>query len=279
MPTSQTLHWERYESALWSTTSILVVAESESVVVDPCITSDEIAVIDARASALGAPVSHVLITHGDWDHVCGIAAFPTAVATMGEGTAKRIESGEAAEAVRAGVDEYRITVVPGTPRVDRTVTQGSAFLAGPFVVETLGLAGHTADGTAYRFRDLGLLAVGDYLSPGEFPFASSPAAYRMTLAGLIELLRHDPPTTVIPGHGRPLDPDEALAIAEADLDYLRSLHSAVVAALEAGGDRGRALAAGLEVALPRQAPPDLAILRTLNVERQLDEILAPADDG
>ena len=115
-----------------------------------------------------------------------------------------------------------------------------------------------------------MLIVGDHLSPVEFPFAKSPAAYRFTLAGLIETLRRDPPQAVIPGHGPPLEPDEALRIAEADLAYLRSLHAVVVEA----ATREEAHAAGSAVELPRECAPDLAEMRSFNVDRQIDEVFA-----
>src|SRR5512142_2533250 len=118
--------WERFEAALWSTTSLLVVAEGESLVVDPAISSNEVAGIGRRALELGAPVRHVVITHGDWDHVCGIAAFP-------EETARRVES-TAAEAIGRAAEHYGIEV-SGQPRVDQTFPRGSAIALGPFVVE------------------------------------------------------------------------------------------------------------------------------------------------
>jgi glyoxylase-like metal-dependent hydrolase (beta-lactamase superfamily II) len=86
------VHVERFESALWATTSLLVVSGDEAIAVDPCISSEEVRQIAARATELGARVTHVLATHADWDHVCGIAAFPDAVATMSEGTAKRLRA-------------------------------------------------------------------------------------------------------------------------------------------------------------------------------------------
>jgi glyoxylase-like metal-dependent hydrolase (beta-lactamase superfamily II) len=208
--------WERFEAALWSTTSLLVVVEGESLVVDPAISSEEVAGIGRRALELDAPIRHVLITHGDWDHVCGIACFPDAAAVMGEETAERVRS-RGADSVQRAAETYGLEV-SGPPRVDQTFTRGAAIELGPFVVETFPLTGHTDDGTGYRIRDLGLLVVGDHLSPVEFPFAKSPAAYRFTLAGLIETLREDPAETVIPGHGPPLEPEEALRIAEADLN-------------------------------------------------------------
>ena len=140
----------------------------------------------------------------------------------------------------------------------------------PFVVETTALRGHTDDGTAYRIRELDLLAVGDHLSAVEFPFASTTSDYRTALASLIELLRNDPPAHVVPGHGPALTTAEALTIAEADLAYLRALRDAVAASAQ---DRTPARSAGLAVLLPRSAPDEFAQMHAGNVEAQLEELL------
>jgi len=257
---------ERFESALWETASLLLAAGDEAVLVDPAISADEVARISARARELGVRVTHVLATHADWDHVCGIAAFPTAAATMSEATAARLlaHAGEAAVAERAAAGGVSIA---GEPRVDRTFSAGAALRAGPFLLETFALPGHTPDGTAFRCRDLDLLAVGDHLSAIEFPFASSTAAYRGTLAALIDLLRHDPPGRVVPGHGPELTAADALSIAEADLAYLWELHAAVAT----GTTHEDARAAGLAVELPRPAADDLEKSRVDNVEAALAE--------
>jgi glyoxylase-like metal-dependent hydrolase (beta-lactamase superfamily II) len=161
--------------------------------------------------------------------------------------------------------------------LDRTFSRGSALALGSFIVETFPLLGHTADGSGFRLRELGILIVGDYLSAVEFPFATSPAAYRMTLAGLIEMLRDDPPEAVIPGHGSSLEAEAALSVAEADLCYLRSLNAAVVDALAHDGTRDEARTAGLAVDLPRECSPDLEEMRGFNVDRQIEEIV-PASE-
>jgi glyoxylase-like metal-dependent hydrolase (beta-lactamase superfamily II) len=253
----------------------LLPGEEEALVVDPAITKDEVAGMGRRALELGTPVRHVLITHGDWDHVCGIGGFPDAVATMGEETAAKVASGSTDQSVGGAAEAYGFDT-SGSARVDKTFARGSAVALGTFVVETFPLVGHTPDGSGFRLRELGLLIVGDYLSSVEFPFATSPAAYRMTLAGLIDLLRNDPPETVIPGHGPPLSAEEALGVAEADLGYLRSLHTAVVDVLSGDGTRDEARAAGLAVALPRESSPDLEEMRGFNVDRQVEEILPSA---
>src|SRR5215472_4047158 len=148
--------WERFEASLYSTTSLLVFAEGESLVVDPAISKDEVAAIALRAQELGAPVRTVLITHGDWDHVCGIAGFPEATAVMSEETGEKVASGAAGEAVQWAAAEYDI-VPAGAPRIDQTFRRGSTVSLGPFLVETFPLAGHTADGSGFRLREQGLL--------------------------------------------------------------------------------------------------------------------------
>jgi hydroxyacylglutathione hydrolase len=260
---------ERFESALWETSSLLLAEGGEAVLVDPAVTAAEVARIAARARELGVDVTHVLATHADWDHVCGIAAFPAAAATMSEATAARLtaRAGAATTAERAAASGVEIA---GEPRVDRTFAAGAALQVGPFLLETLALPGHTPDGTAFRCRQLDLLAAGDHLSTIEFPFVTSNSAYRGTLAALIELLRRDPPGRVVPGHGPELTPAEALAIAEADLAYLWELRDAVAAA----ATPEKARAAGLAVALPRPASDDLAEAKAANVEVALAERFA-----
>ncbi|HJQ73868.1 MAG TPA: MBL fold metallo-hydrolase [Gaiellaceae bacterium] len=257
---------ERFQSALWETASLLLGDGAEAVLIDPGVSADEVGRVAARARDLGLEVTHVLATHADWDHVCGLAAFPAAAATMSEATAARLaaraESATVAErAAASGV------VIAGEPRVDRTFAPGVALRLGPFLFETLSLPGHTPDGTAFRCRDLDLLAVGDHLSTVEFPFVTSTADYRGTLAALIDLLRRDPPGRVVPGHGPELTATAALAVAEADLDYLWKLHDAVAA----GETQEKARAPGLAVELPRPAPDDLAEAHAANVEAALAE--------
>jgi glyoxylase-like metal-dependent hydrolase (beta-lactamase superfamily II) len=254
---------ERFEAALWRTTSLALLDGGRAVVVDPCISADECARIAAWIDGAGARVTDVLVTHGDWDHVCGIAAFPHATATMSEATAARVRDPDGAIAeLREAEAEYGVRLA-GPPRVDRVFAAGETIAAGRFTIETSPLRGHTHDGVAYRVRELDVLVVGDHLSPVEFPFAASTAEYRRTLAGLVDTLRSDPPRVVFPGHGGPLTAAEAVAIAEADLAYLDALREAVAA----GGREG-----GRAVEPPRAAAGEPAREREANVDAQLAEL-------
>jgi glyoxylase-like metal-dependent hydrolase (beta-lactamase superfamily II) len=244
------------------------------VLVDPCNSAAEIAAIAADLNARGLEVRGLLITHSDWDHVCGISAFPGVPAIMSRGAAERVESGQAAESVvREGAAEGLSW--KGAPRADLVFDPGEALQVGPFTVETMALPGHTSCGAGYRVRELGVLAVGDYLSVIEFPFVYvSTAAYRATLAALSHELERDPAEHVIPGHGRALATAEALAIAREDLDYLHALKTAVREALAGGATREEAIAAGAAVDVPRGASDDTASLRHDNAVQQLAELAA-----
>ena len=265
----------RYESALWETTALALHVGGEAVLVDPCISEPEIAAIAADVAARGLTVRGLLITHGDWDHVCGISTFPSVPAIMSRGAAARITGGQAAEeVVRHGAEEG--LSFAGAPRADLVFDPGEALQVGPFTVETMALPGHTGCGAGYRVRDLDLLVVGDYLSAIEFPFVYvSTAGYRATITALLDELEHDPVGHVTPGHGRALTGLEAQAIAREDLAYLHALKTAVRSALAGGATREQAIAAGAAVDVPRGAGDDDGRLRHDNAEQQLSE-LAPA---
>ena len=252
---------------------MLLIAGSEAVAVDPGVTQAEIEAVRERAAAEGAHVVAVVATHGDFDHVAGIASFPDAEAVMGPRAAARVESGIA---VREMAEEGATLGLswPGSPRCDRILRVGRRERVGPFAFETMELEGHTDDGIGLRLRDPDVLLVGDYLSPIEYPFVyHSTVAYRSTLAGLADLLRRDPPALVIPGHGAPLEAARALEIAVSDLDYLHELRRTVASSLEAGADHDTALEAGSGVPAPRSLAVDPDESRR-NAQRQYEELVA-----
>ena len=263
----------RLASVMWETSSVLLIAGDEAVALDPGISQDEIDRVAQNAERAGARVVAVLATHADLDHVAGIGSFPDAQAAMGPRAAAKVERGDALADMQGEGAQFGLSW-PVAPSCDRVLRTGRSEQVGPFAIETMELAGHTDCGVGYRLRDPDVLLVGDHLSPIEYPFVyHSTSAYRSTLAGLIDLLEHDPPALVIPGHGDALDPAAARAIAISDLAYLHELRRAVARALAGGAGREGALDAALAVPPPRSLPIDAPEARR-NAERQYEELVA-----
>jgi glyoxylase-like metal-dependent hydrolase (beta-lactamase superfamily II) len=199
-------------------------------VIDSPVYPDELEALPAVLEQAGFPVSGLLATHADWDHLLGREAFPGASLGCGESTADRLtaEPGAAQRELRDFDDEH---YVEGRSPLSLTSIQslpvpGRLSIGGEprHELELHPADGHTADGTAFLIPWVGVLVCGDYLSPVEIPWISpggSLAAYTATLQRLAPLVERS--ATVIPGHGRPLASGDARRILDEDLAYLEAL--------------------------------------------------------
>jgi glyoxylase-like metal-dependent hydrolase (beta-lactamase superfamily II) len=257
------------QTPLWQTNAVLALAGGEALLVDPGFEPSEIESLTSRARDAGGAI-HLLVTHGDYDHVCGIAYLPEASVVAGPATAERIASGTAGDQLAAAGAEWGFDW-PTALRVDRVVEPGRVE-CGAFRVEAVDAAGHTADGLAYLLVDQGVLVAGDYLSDMTYPFVG--AGFETVIAThrrLLDVLERDGIRWVVPGHGRPLSRAEAVAVGEADLAYLESLTRAVAESREEGLSSGHALLRVFEVEPPRATTPDFEIyaLRAANAQAAL----------
>ncbi len=228
-------------SGIWQTTSTIVSSGDARIVIDPAYFPRELAAIAERA---GRDVDAVVFTHGHWDHVMGHAMFDapvwlsstleSAIATDDPRAAKYLED------AREFDSRWYVPREHGHhwPERRRGLADGECLDLGGTELRVTHVPGHSPDGIALAID--GTLLVGDYLSPCEIPFVDDAVAYRASLERLIELVRDA--EIVIPGHGPQLIPEEALAIARADVTYLDGLLGAAAA-------RSRDLALSLE--LPR----------------------------
>jgi len=257
------------QTPLWQTNAVFARSGSDALLCDPCYTPDEIERLVALARETGGPI-HLLLTHGDFDHVCGIGYVPEAVVVAGATTAERIESGTAADELAAAGVEWGLEW-PTELRVDRVAEPG--FLeCGAFRVEAIEATGHTADGLAFVLVGQGVLVPGDYLSDMTYPFIGGGlTATIATMRRLLDALERHDLRWVVPGHGRPLTPEEAAAVGASDLAYLEDLARAVGEAAADGLKAGRALLHVFAVEPPRQTTPDFEIyaLRSANARSVL----------
>jgi len=224
-------------SSFWQTTCTAVRSGDEGFVIDSPILPDELDALPALLEQAGFPVSGLLATHGDWDHLLGKLAFAEHSLGVGEATSRRLQDsiGEPQRRLRdfdadwyvegrrpLGLADFQPLPTPGRISIgSETVNE----------IEVYPADGHTADGVAFWVPWASVLVCGDYISPVEIPMISaddggSIDAYRETLFRLSPLVNDA--ATVIPGHGAPLPGERALSILAQDLAYLN--------ALSAGGD-------------------------------------------
>src|SRR6202034_2041101 len=115
-------------SAIWQTTCTAVRSGDEGFVIDSPLLPDELEALPTLLEQAGFPVSGLLATHGDWDHLLGKLAFPEGSLGVGELTAARLNSelGAAQRRLREfdaewyvdgrkplGLSEFQALPVPG----------------------------------------------------------------------------------------------------------------------------------------------------------------------
>lgn len=227
-------------SRVWQTTCTAVRAGEEGFLIDSPVDPEELEALPGLLERSGFPVSGLLATHGDWDHLLGRLAFPAASLGCAESTAARLsgELGAVQRALRAFDEEQYIQSRPplALAGIQALPVPGRLGLGPEHEIELHPTAGHTADGTAFWLGWTGVLVCGDYLSPVEIPEISpggSREAYLSTLARLRPLVQEA--ETVVPGHGGPLTRETTLGILDEDLAYLEALgRDGEAAALPAG---------------------------------------------
>src|SRR6476660_4053084 len=204
-------------SSLWQTNAIALRAGNEAMLVDSPYFPDELELLPEVLRQAGFEPVGLLATHGDWDHLLGRLAFPEASLGVAESTATRIreQPGVAQKELRDADNEYYV-------RRARPLSLGSyqplpvpgKLDIGAEEIELYPAEGHTDDGMILFARWCGVLVCGDYLSDVELPTWTDKDLYRKTLDRLRPLV--EAAEAVIPGHGAPMPPDEALHVLDED---------------------------------------------------------------
>jgi len=228
-------------SAVWQTTATAVRSGSEGFLIDSPVLPDEVEALPAVLEQAGFPLTGLLCTHGDWDHLLARGGFPQASVGVGAATFERLKSDEelALSELREFDEAWHIEgrVALDLSNLQSLPVPGVLSLGDTDELDMHGAPGHTSDGTAFWMPWLGVLVCGDYLSPIEIPMISpggSAFDYLETLKRLEPIVAAA--GTVVPGHGHPREREDTQRGLAEDLAYIESLLTAGDAPLPAGRD-------------------------------------------
>jgi glyoxylase-like metal-dependent hydrolase (beta-lactamase superfamily II) len=194
---SRSLIVDRHELGPIGTNCYVVRASrtaAEAVVVDPSGDATDLRLDLARA---GTRCAAILITHGHWDHLLGVAE-------LAEGTSAPVHIAEDEQALLENLPDLLPAGVHARAHTPEVLLKGdeSLELAG-ITFETLRVPGHSPGHLAFHAD--GCLFSGDVLFAGSVGRTDLPGADWETLVESLRTLteRLPPDTVVYPGHGQP----------------------------------------------------------------------------
>ncbi len=163
----------------------------EAVVVDP---SGDVTELRLQLARMGARCTAILVTHGHWDHLLGVAE-------LAEGTEAPVHMAEGERALleEAAFAPAEVGLRPHAPEV--LLAGGESIDVAGISFEVLSVPGHSPAHLAYHAD--GSLFSGDVLFAGSVGRTDLPGADWDTLVDSIRSLvdTYPPETVVYPGHG------------------------------------------------------------------------------
>ncbi len=159
-----------------------------------------------------AKLEYILLTHGHFDHIGGVAAISRdygAKVVISAQDASMLSSGKASLSAFFGIKQDKITP-------DLTVSDGSSLMLGETQIKVLATPGHTKGGVCYLLKDC--IFTGDTLffcSCGrtDFPGGSS----KEIMQSLKRLATLEDSLKVYPGHDR----TSTIAFEKANNPFMR----------------------------------------------------------
>ena len=226
-----------HESEFIQSNAVIVQGQGGVLLIDPGITSDEMAALAGGLRELGKSVVAGFSTHPDWDHVLWHADF---------GDAPRYGTARCAATIQELLSnaDWEDRVAPGLPPeyADDIPMELLGLITGlpagaaqiPWDGPTVRIIEHRAHApghAALLIEDAGVLVAGDMLSDILMPFldldAENPIEDYLAALRLFENVADDV-VAVVPGHGSVGGAEQLRARIEQDRAYAQALTDGAV---------------------------------------------------
>jgi len=222
-----------HESEFLQSNAVVVQGKAGALLIDPGITSDEMAALANDLHELGQPVVAGFSTHPHWDHLLWHPKFGEAPRYGTARCASDIKDLLSQADWKAQVSEVLPPDIGDQIPLDYLFGQITGLPAkteqipwdGP-EVRIIEHQGHAAGHAALFIKERGVLVAGDLLSDVLIPFldleAVDPIEDYLTALRLLEGVAADV-KVFIPGHGSVGDADQVRARIEQDRAYVQAL--------------------------------------------------------
>jgi hydroxyacylglutathione hydrolase len=209
---------------MMTTTTVVAGADGGCLVIDPAVTSEDLAALAGELAGRGLTPVAGFATHPHWDHVLWHAAL---------GGVPRYASQRAAAAARRDRGDMIAKAESQAPGHDPALigrltplAEGAARIGwdGP-PAQVIVHDGHAVGHTAVFLPETGVLVAGDMCSDVEIPLPDldRPSALADYQQGLEKLAAVPGVRCVVPGHGRVGGAGEFRRRVDADAAYLSKL--------------------------------------------------------
>lgn len=222
-----------FESALFRTTTTLIIGEDYLLLVDPNWLPIELDFIEKIVDSKGVgKEKYLLFTHSDYDHIIGYGKFKDYKTIASKNFIENHSKDEILRQIATFDDEYYVKreYPIEYPSIDIVISEDNEHInIGTDEYSFFQARGHNLDGLFAYNKTKKLLLAGDYLSNIEFPYIyDSVNRYRDTLAKFEKVIQEKEISRLISGHGDATsDKVEMVNRIQASRQYINQLVASV----------------------------------------------------